>query len=535
MTEGGKEQLEVVEEEGKRLIKCPHCGALVEKFIQYENMTVPLCPECRKIVPSSRIPEPKNQWIQMLPAKKKKRKKKVVEIEEPEHEERRETIAPSPIRDESIFKRPKSPDQVLKEVLEQFGLNPKFIQLMVSRSRRIGGIHPSELYMYLITLNSGVKNKNEAYFIAQEYMYALMEEEKKAQELGFPISYPLEAGLSTHGTEPPPAFGIGLDFRSSHESQFPAFGRLRRDFRRDETTAFNSFQRQQQFVPPATAQQSQPVRTMTPVSERPRTSERLTKEEVEKMFEERLKRLLEETKRKEEIDALKESIHKLKEDQIKIQTEFQSALKDIVNSLKDLVNQQVSAVKNEVSNVLTKIVDKINDISKKSDSEEITLDKIKSLMLEDRMNDLVQQLERERQFWQQQLQREKEWYERLMQEREKEKSAEDKTSQMLKELLDEWRKDRYEFLRAIAEKTSAPPPSPDYKDDAIRLLADSVRYATDIMKTKEPMKILFQGLPTLLSLSSMPSQPVQPPRIETKEAESKVPDLLSGTEFVAEE
>ena len=253
------------------------------------------------------------------------------------------------------------------------------------------------------------------------------------------------------------------------------------------------------------------------------------------MFEERLKRLLEETKRKEEIDALKESIHKLKEDQIKIQTEFQSALKDIVNSLKDLVNQQVSAVKNEVSNVLTKIVDKINDISKKSDSEEITLDKIKSLMLEDRMNDLVQQLERERQFWQQQLQREKEWYERLMQEREKEKSAEDKTSQMLKELLDEWRKDRYEFLRAIAEKTSAPPPSPDYKDEAIRLLADSVRYATDIMKTKEPMKILFQGLPTLLSLSSMPSQPVQPPRIETKEAESKVPDLLSGTEFVAEE
>jgi hypothetical protein len=90
-----------------------------------------------------------------------------------------------------LFEEPKTPEQILEEVLRQHGIKESFISYAVSRSQRLGGIHPQDLWTMLRDLDSGVKSEKQIRYIVDDYYAALQAEAMKAQQAGAPISYPI--------------------------------------------------------------------------------------------------------------------------------------------------------------------------------------------------------------------------------------------------------------------------------------------------------------------------------------------------------
>ncbi len=118
-------------------------------------------------------------------AKKAKKKEK----EEDKQKAKTKARAERP----SVFKKPKTPSEILEGVCEEHQLNTKFIDLVVKRSERVGGIHPVDFRRMLAELDSGIgKAKAEADYIADDYYYALQQSQKNAEEAGYRMSYPLD-------------------------------------------------------------------------------------------------------------------------------------------------------------------------------------------------------------------------------------------------------------------------------------------------------------------------------------------------------
>lgn len=109
-----------------------------------------------------------------------------------------------------LWKRPKSATEVLREVLEDHGLRPDFVEYASKRSERMGGLHPNELWSLLTDMDSGVKTKAHARYVVDDYYFALQQEQAKAREAGARASYPLRMGEA----EP-------LPFYSSFHEQTP--------------------------------------------------------------------------------------------------------------------------------------------------------------------------------------------------------------------------------------------------------------------------------------------------------------------------
>ena len=142
------------------------------------------------------------------------------------------------VKEEGLFERPKTPHEVLEEILKEFGVNELFIRHAVRRSERIGGIHPTDLVNMLINLRSGVKSRAEAEYIAEEYYHALMNEQRKAERMGVRVSYPIEfrreagfgpampLGFEERGIQPPsirPRYTYGRQTWSQPQAQ-PMYG-----------------------------------------------------------------------------------------------------------------------------------------------------------------------------------------------------------------------------------------------------------------------------------------------------------------------
>ena len=162
---------------------CPKCGQKVPYFLRYGKAPYVICPKCKGKFAKSQAPEgsilqkPKKYDWNPASVRTREEVEKLVKEEEPEVD---------------IIRKPKTPEQVLKEVLEMFGVKPEFIKLAVIRSKRVGGLHPTDLrHMLYAFKNSGVNDKETAAYIADEYYYALMEEKRKAEELGINMTYPL--------------------------------------------------------------------------------------------------------------------------------------------------------------------------------------------------------------------------------------------------------------------------------------------------------------------------------------------------------
>jgi uncharacterized Zn finger protein (UPF0148 family) len=125
------------------------------------------------------------------------------------------------------FIAPKSPEEVLEEVLRQHGLKEEFIQYAVQRSKMFGGIHPNDLWNMLQDMDAGLKSKGQIKYIVEDYTAALMREQMLAQERGLRISYPLfksETPQAYTGILPPhPPSTSQPVFVPSQTTSYPAY------------------------------------------------------------------------------------------------------------------------------------------------------------------------------------------------------------------------------------------------------------------------------------------------------------------------
>ncbi|MEM1589011.1 MAG: hypothetical protein QW175_01155 [Candidatus Bathyarchaeia archaeon] len=150
---------------------CPWCGALFETKQQLGGH-MGRCPKKPIVKEEAEIPGEEES-------------KAEVEMGVQEKEER-----------PSLARRPKEVEEILREVLgELWQLKPSFVNYVVRKSKQVGGIHPLELLNLLIKLDSGVKTKEEAQIIVDDYYTALIDAQREAEALGVRVSYPLGTRL----------------------------------------------------------------------------------------------------------------------------------------------------------------------------------------------------------------------------------------------------------------------------------------------------------------------------------------------------
>ncbi|MFB0543220.1 MAG: hypothetical protein ACETVR_00415 [Candidatus Bathyarchaeia archaeon] len=80
------------------------------------------------------------------------------------------------------FRRPRPPHVLIEGILTQFGVKERAKEIIISRCKRAGGMHPSELERSLMDLDTGV-NRKEASYVTEEYYLALQAEEDAAREV----------------------------------------------------------------------------------------------------------------------------------------------------------------------------------------------------------------------------------------------------------------------------------------------------------------------------------------------------------------
>jgi len=96
------------------------------------------------------------------------------------------------------FSRSQPSHVLIESILTQFGVKERAKDIIISRCKRAGGMHPSELERALMDLDSGVK-LNEVHYITEEYYLALQAEEATRQA---------EGGAWTMGRREPEPGGV---------------------------------------------------------------------------------------------------------------------------------------------------------------------------------------------------------------------------------------------------------------------------------------------------------------------------------------
>ncbi|MBA7607198.1 hypothetical protein ES703_14356 [subsurface metagenome] len=110
------------------------------------------------------------------------------------------------------FRRPRPAYLILRTVLQEFGVKDRAIEIITTRCRRQGEMHPTEVQQHLSKIESGIK-RSEADYIADEYFFALQHEQEKAEDYeggrggvgSYPSRRPADSGYSSprgHGSSP---------------------------------------------------------------------------------------------------------------------------------------------------------------------------------------------------------------------------------------------------------------------------------------------------------------------------------------------
>jgi len=361
---------------------CPHCGAVIDHIVRYGRSWARQCPKCGRAIAQNQIPEGfPEEHREAKP--KPTRKRKVAE----EEEEEKERPAPP-------FKRPKTPAQILRELCEYHGLKDSFIEYVVRKAEaKRGGLHPMEFRQMLQDLDSGIKTKRQAEYIVSDYIEMLMAEREKARQMGVPMVYPIGPY-----EEEAPTMGIQMPYGEYPEPYGPTMYGYRRSMPPGYRTAFGGYPRQ-------------PT---------------LTVDMVERIFEEKVTKLLEEKRRRDEIETIKEQL---------------------ANVPKIVEETVAKAVPQTPPNIVT--TDQLMEALEKKTTEA--------------------QLEAQRE----QVKMWKELYDKALDE--------------IRKTREEWAKDREEFLRKVEEaKQPIQVNTEGYQRDETRLLAEGIQ----ILGRKTPIKDL---------------------------------------------
>lgn len=227
-----EEELDL-EPEPQRLV-CPKCNKEIEFFYEktYGWVECPICsksvrvsefddfgiPEDVPLKQKTKKPEPKAEQVDDKMERRTQRMLDMLDDDE-DDDELDDDEEDDYYGDDDFRERPTSTHKrknrapifreetqdhwgVLKNILEDYQCNDRFIELMVKKAKRLasrGPMHPGELYQNLLNLQSGVRNKKAAKIITEDYEEALaamfdIREESDDDGYGYKRSYPGKRG-----------------------------------------------------------------------------------------------------------------------------------------------------------------------------------------------------------------------------------------------------------------------------------------------------------------------------------------------------
>ena len=331
---------------------CPLCGEKVPYFIRRGRSLNVYCPKCNGRISLAKVDL---KYVKQFPPKSKSKKSS----SEPEITIEPKISAPEPDDYEGevieLVDRPKTPEEVLREVLEEYGIPKKFIDFAVKRSQRVGGLHPAELEQMLLMIKfSGVRDKGTASFVASDYAYALKQEEEKAKRMKETYPYPGGLGLGREDDyEYKPYYNVG--------------------FRRDDDMfrrKYNRFNRREEEE-----RETKPL--PMPITPMPPMTNPWYRSSYNQKSEDDLDKFVKFATAIEKLKGSDKEVSELKMELEKLRMETDSKFKDVLNFVKDQINQVISSIgsgrsKDDLEKVklemkLQQLEDKLNSVLKENE------------------------------------------------------------------------------------------------------------------------------------------------------------------------
>ncbi|MEM2618748.1 MAG: hypothetical protein QW356_04605 [Candidatus Hadarchaeales archaeon] len=352
--------------EAKKTYTCPRCGK-EQDFAVVVGDGKPQCPSCGRLLSKNMVEEVRIEYKEKGETLRKEEK----EYEEPvpeDNEEEKKAGAPP-------FKRIREPEEILDEIMSDYGLSQRTRSFIIKKSKRIGGIHPSSLRSFLEQMDEKI-SPIVIDSIVDDYYREIEKERRKAEELGMRMVYPL-------GGEPSPRF-------------IPSFTGLQQTGYGLQTTPIQELQ----LATPIQRQSWQP--TLSPELVARQVYEMLAREAKEKRTEER--------------------IHQLELELVKMRNETMKQLDEAVKKIQETISQtqvstppQPSVTLQEIQQLLDKrekdsyikyLEERAKDEKEQREKDREAMEKMFQTLIAERQA-LSQKIEEEREKWARKLDEER--------------------------------------------------------------------------------------------------------------------------------
>jgi len=330
------------------MVKCPICGAEVEYFIRKPRSKYAKCPVCGKSFLIKDHPE-LQPYIKVVDDKEEETEE--TEREETSKEEETKEEKPKRKRVE-LFEPPKSPEDIIYEVMNEWGLDEDFINHVVRYVQRKGGyLDAGWLMNMLLNARTGRRlTQQEAYLIVDEIISAIEQEKRKAEEMGrmYPPFFITPLPQSSRPVYPP--YTYTSTPQQTHMYYTPTPQPSYQPSYSMSSTSVQSF-----------PQSYQPAPQITP-----------------QMIQEWIRQSLQEFKRASDIDELKKMIMEIEKKRVEDRAELEKliaksreeTLKEIKEIIANISTQPVETIdKKDIDLMKTELektyIQKINELEKK--------------------------------------------------------------------------------------------------------------------------------------------------------------------------
>ena len=405
-------------EGGDKGYPCPSCKK-PQPYFEYHRSKYGWvrCPGCGTYVRKKEVPD---RFIKAV----RKTSGKPMEGFEGEGVEEAEEIDESEAGGVVPFRRPRPAHVILSQILDEFGVKQAAKRIMVTRCRRVGELHPTDVQRMLMDLDSGL-NPKEAGYVADEYYYAVQNERRAAAE----------------AAERPGTYMWG----GGEKDQYGGYGRYGGEYSRPAPlspysypsgygSGYGDSQRRQ-----AWGQQGV-------------------------LTEDRLMQILEERDRQFQ-DAMRRQ-------------RVEDSLSELMKQVIDLANEVKQLKENPPTAVPPDVVTRAELEKERSDAY--------MKMLERQVAALEKAVER---------------YESAL------KEAEDRHEKILDKVEAKHREEVKELRDKLEDTMRSSRAVEGYKDDSVRLAAEALNRAADILEKKEPVRAVSESLARLAE-----GEPEKPPQ-----------------------
>jgi uncharacterized C2H2 Zn-finger protein len=308
------------------LVKCPRCGQEVEYFLKRKPRDGFLkCPSCNQLFIKSELINSgvpigakikvkfedtgREKVMVLAPTQPLPKKEEEGEKEEGERLQAQaqgpQSQQPQPQKRQPpvLFEPPKEPEQIVAEILTQWGCDESFVRLVCDYIRTKGFFDPGWLMGLLTSAKTGRRfTQQEAFMVVDMIVSALEQEKRKAEETGRFFRLTIVPLGPTTSPTPQPVFTSYTSYTPYYPASFPS---------QYSTTQHPPYVTPPQppTVPaPSTTQYppAQPVQTMTP-----------------QQIQEMIRQALAEQKRQSDIEELKKMILELEKKRIEDKAEME--------------------------------------------------------------------------------------------------------------------------------------------------------------------------------------------------------------------